>query len=144
MLLDVGITPTGRPREEGIFIYGTDILTPKDKNSTYYFWGVSASNGHQAGVLAAWDGAIAAAFAGQDKPMIEAQQALIRQRGGNDIDDVESVLLQSDAGPVRCRRALRALLAAGGPASVPDPHNPALRELLATKTHDGGRVLPIV
>ena len=41
MLLDVGITPAGRPREEGIWMYGTDILTPRDAGSTYYFWGVS-------------------------------------------------------------------------------------------------------
>ena len=144
MLLDVGITPTGRPRADGIFIYGTDILTPKDAHSTYYFWGVSPSNGHQSGVLDAWDGAIAAAFAGQDKPIIEAQQALIRLRGGNDIDDVDPVLLPSDAGPVRCRRALRTLLAAGGPASVPDPRNPDLRKLLAASLPGGTQVEPIV
>ena len=41
MLLDVGITPTGRPRSEGIWMYGTDILTPKNQISTYYFWGVA-------------------------------------------------------------------------------------------------------
>lgn len=143
MLLDVGITPTGRPREEGIFIYGTDILTPRNDGSTYYFWGVSASNGDQPGVLDGWNGAITAAFAGQDKPMIEAQQALIRQRGGNDIDDVESVLLQSDAGPVRCRRLLRTLIEGVGPEGVPDPRNPDLRKLLE-QAKGSARVEPIV
>ena len=144
MLLDVGITPRGQPREQGIFIYGTDILTPKDAGSTYYFWGVSPSNGHQPGVLAAWDTAIAAAFGGQDKPIIEAQQALIRQRGGNDIDDVESVFLKSDAGPVRCRRVLRALIAAAGADGVPEPRNPDLRELLEAGLKDHSRVAPVV
>ncbi|MGE0485322.1 MAG: Rieske 2Fe-2S domain-containing protein [Gammaproteobacteria bacterium] len=144
MLLDVGITPTGRPREEGIWIYGTDILTPRDADSTYYFWGVSASNGHEGPhVLEMWEQAIDGAFAHQDKPMIEAQQALIRQRGGQDIDDVEAVMLTTDAGPVRCRRALRELLAAEGAAGVPDPRNPALRALLADAVH-GERVAPVV
>lgn len=144
MLLDVGITPRGRPREQGIFIYGSDILTPKDAGSTYYFWGVSPSNGHQPGVLAAWDTAIAAAFGGQDKPIIEAQQALIRQRGGNDIDDVESVFLKSDAGPVRCRRVLRALIAAAGADGLPEPRNPDLRKLLEAGLQDHSKVAPIV
>lgn len=132
MLLDVGITPTGRPREDGIWMYGTDILTPRDSGRTWYFWACSRSyavDDPAAGV--AWERAIDGAFVHQDKPMIEAQQALIRLRGGEDIDDVDSVFLQSDAGPVRCRRTLRQLLAAEGAASVPDPRNPDLQKLLA-------------
>ena len=141
MLLDVGITPTGRPREEGIYIYGTDILTPRDDGSTYYFWGVSASNGHDGPhILEQWEAAIKAAFGGQDKPMIEAQHALIRQRGGNDIDDVEHVMLQTDSGPVRCRRALRELINNQG---TPDPKNPDLKQLL-DQSSGSKKVEPIV
>lgn len=133
MLLAVGITPVGRPREEGIWVYGTDILTPRDDCNTYFFWGVPAPNGHDGPqVLEQWAQAIDGAFAGQDKPMIEAPQALIRQRGGNDIEDVESVLLTTDAGPTRCRRVLRQLLAAEGRQVVPTPRNPDLRQRLAT------------
>jgi phenylpropionate dioxygenase-like ring-hydroxylating dioxygenase large terminal subunit len=144
MLLDVGITPTGQAREGGVWIYGTDILTPKDAGSTYYFWGVSASNGNDGPhVGALWTQAIEAAFGGQDKPMIEAQHALIRQRGGNDIEDVDSVFLQSDAGPERCRRELRKLIQAEGRASVPDPRHPDLQRLLA-ESQRGTRVEPVV
>ncbi len=144
MLLDVGITPTGRPREEGIWIYGTDILTPKDSGSTYYFWGVSASNGDEGPhVLEQWEQAIQAAFGGQDKPIIEAQHAMIRQRGGNDIEDVEHVMLQTDSGPVRCRRQLKTLIAASGMDGVPDPRNPELQRLLAESRHSD-KVEPMV
>ncbi len=144
MLLDVGITPAGRPREEGIWMYGTDILTPRDAGSTYYFWGVSrayAQDDPSAG--AAWAEAIKAAFGGQDKPMIEAQQALIRSRGGNDISDVDHVMLQTDAGPERCRRALRRLIEAEGADSVPDPQNPNLADLFAA-ARDPDKVEPMV
>ena len=144
MLLDVGITPTGRPREEGIWIYGTDILTPRDAGSTYYFWGVSASNGHDGPhVLEAWEGAIDAAFSGQDKPIIEAQQAMIRQRGGNDIEDVENVLLPSDSGPLRCRRVLHEMIEASGADGIPDPRNPDLQKLLREAGHSD-KVEPMV
>lgn len=144
MLLDVGITPAGRPREEGIWMYGTDILTPRDAGSTYYFWGVSrAYDRDNPAAGAMWEQAIDLAFGHQDKPMIEAQQALIRQRGGNDIDDVESVFLQSDAGPVRCRRQLRELIEADGQAGVPVPDHPSLKALQAAPL-EGDRVAPLV
>lgn len=144
MLLDVGVSPVGRPREEGVWVYGTDILTPKDAGSTYYFWGISASNGNDGPhVGQMWTQAIETAFGHQDKPMIEAQYGLIRNRGGNDIDDVESVLLPSDAGAVRCRRALRQLIEAEGRASVPDPRNPDLQKLLA-ESHRSDKVEPMV
>jgi vanillate O-demethylase monooxygenase subunit len=144
MLLDVGITPTGRAREDGVWIYGTDILTPKDAGSTYYFWGVSASNGNDGPhVGALWTQAIEAAFGGQDKPMIEAQHALIRQRGGNDMEDVDSVFLQSDAGPERCRRELRKLIESDDRAGVPQPRNPDLQKLLA-ESRRADKVVPVV
>ena len=145
MLLDVGITPTGRPRDEGIWIYGTDILTPKDDTTTYYWWGVSRSYGHggeDAGQ--AWEQAIDAAFAHQDKPMIEAQQRVIQSKGAVDISELDPVLLTTDSGPMRCRRILDKLRAAGG-AEIPDPRNPALTELVEkTKTGYEGKVVPVV
>ena len=144
MLLDVGITPTGESRDAGIWMYGTDILTPRDSGSTYYFWGCSRSydiDNPAAGE--AWERAIDGAFVQQDKPMIEAQQRLIRQRGGEDIDDVDSIALQTDSGPVRCRLALRKLLAAEGAARIPDPRNPALSRLLDDARRES-RIEPVV
>jgi len=146
MLLDVGITPVGRPREAGIWMYGTDILTPKDAHSTYYFWGVSRSHDQDDPTYdRIWTEAIETAFGQQDKPMIEAQQRLIHQRGGEDIDDVEPIFLPTDAGPVRVRRLLRELLQAQaeGSGGIPDPRNPELERLIAESRYSD-RVEPVV
>jgi len=107
MLLDVGITPTGTPRNNGIWMYGTNILTPKDDNSTHYFWAVSRSyriDDPAAG--AEWEGAIKAAFVGQDKPMIEGQA---RMMNGRTVNELEPVLLTTDSASVRCRRIVTQL-----------------------------------
>lgn len=109
MLLDVGIAPTGKSRDEGIWMWGTDILTPSARGKTYYFWGVSrayALDDPAAGE--AWIQAIDGAFSGQDKPMLEAQQSVIGER---DLWDLNPVLIQADAGAVRARRKLAALIA---------------------------------
>ena len=145
MLLDVGITPTGRPREEGIWIYGTDILTPKDDTTTYYWWGVSRShNVDDDSVGEAWTNAIKTAFGNQDKPMIEAQQRVIQSKGAIDIDELDPVLLVSDSGPMRCRRIMEKLRAAAN-TEIPDPRNPDLTELIEnSKNSYDGKVNPVV
>ncbi|WP_043285941.1 aromatic ring-hydroxylating dioxygenase subunit alpha [Paraburkholderia oxyphila] len=110
MLLDVGITPTGKHRDDGIWMLGTDILTPSTEEKTFYFWGVSrayALDDPAAGE--AWVAAIDGAFSGQDKPMLEAQQRMI---GNRDLWELNPVLIPADAGAVRARRKLAALIAA--------------------------------
>tara|TARA_R110002073_G_scaffold164234_2_gene320388 strand:- start:693 stop:1814 length:1122 start_codon:yes stop_codon:yes gene_type:complete len=145
MLLDVGITPTGKPREDGIWMYGTDILTPKDETSTYYFWGASRSYGHgDAKQDAMWKQAIEVAFGEQDKPLIEAQQRLLGLHGATDIDGVDAVLLPTDAGPTRCRRIMEQLRAVND-TQAPDPRNPALIELVEkSRGQYNGQVTPVV
>ena len=83
MLLDVGITHPGRPRTEGAWIYGTDILTPRDRFNTYYFWGIHA------GVQAERRGCRRAVAAGHQG------RALAGRRASRDVRQ-------------RCRRAARA------------------------------------
>ena len=146
MLLDVGITPTGRPRSDGIWIYGTDILTPKNETSTYYFWGVARSHDRddeEVGKI--WTAAIDAAFGNQDKPMIEAQQGMLESLGAIDLDEVETVLLPMDSATVRCRRVLDQLRRQNG-IKLPDPRNPALTELVrkTDAAEYNGRVAPVV
>lgn len=48
------------------------------------------------------------AFCNEDKPMLEAQQAMI---GDADFDALRPVLLRTDEGPMRVRRRLRQLIA---------------------------------
>lgn len=146
MLLDVGITPTGRPRGEGIWMYGTDILTPKDENATYYYWGVSRDHDKDSAEMdEIWTQAIKTAFGTQDKPMIEAQHAMLRSIGAHDIDDVDPVLLPMDSATVRCRRILDELRLADG-ERLPDPRNQPLTELVRKEREAEyeGKIAPVV
>ena len=142
MLLDVGITPVGRPRDEGIWVYGTDILTPKDEHTTYYFWGVSrsyAQNDSSAGD--AWCEAIDGAFNGQDKPMIEAQQKMMGQRT---FEELSPVLLTSDSGAMRVRRVLTNLIKAQEGGTIPEPALLSLKKLLTEPGKKTDRITPVV
>ena len=104
MLLDVGITPTGESRNDGIWVYGTDILTPVRDDVTLYFWAI-VRNHHvdDPAYDEMWTRAIKHAFEGQDKPMIEAQQEMLKLRGYLDVDDAKHAAISGDAGPARAR-----------------------------------------
>jgi vanillate O-demethylase monooxygenase subunit len=145
MLLDVGVTPVGKPREDGIWMYGTDILTPKNDTSTYYFWGSSRSYGHgDAEADRQWEEAITFAFGQQDKPLLEAQQHMLGLQGATDIDGVDAVLLPTDAGPTRARKIMGKLREINA-TEPPDPRNPALMELVEkSKDSYDGKILPVV
>ncbi len=124
--------------------YGTDVLTPKDTSNTYYSWGVSrnyrVADPRQD---AMWATAIKTAFGAQDKPMIQAQQHMLARRGGHDIEDVDFVFLRTDAGPTRCRKVLRELIAQQRSGVLAVPRNPSLRELLEHR-NDGERIAPLL
>jgi phenylpropionate dioxygenase-like ring-hydroxylating dioxygenase large terminal subunit len=122
LLLDVGVTRVGAPRSQGVWIYGTDILTPKDPYNTYYFWGITRSyrtDDPAAGEQ--WRGFIKAAFDGQDKPIIEAQQ---RALGRRHMEDMDPVMLSCDGGANRARRVLASLIKE---KAAPSPQNPPLQ-----------------
>ena len=92
-----------------------------------------------------WQASIDIAFLEQDKPTIEAQQAMIALHDATDIDDgLRPVVLGSDAGPVRCRHVLKKLRDSDG-VELPDPRNPALSELVENSRGSYNvRVTPIV
>ena len=97
MLLDAGITPTGKSRGEGIWVYGTDILTPVSERRTRYFWAI-ARNHHvdDPRYDDMWFKSIKHAFEGQDKPMIEAQQQMLDARGLLDIEDTRHAAIATE------------------------------------------------
>lgn len=108
MLLDVGITPTGKTRDDGIWVFGTDILTPETETSTHYFWGVSRAYDLQnPDVTVAWEQAIEGAFGGQDQPMLEAVQ---RMMGDRSFEAMKPIHIEPDTGGLRCRRVVSKLL----------------------------------
>lgn len=106
--LDTGVTPTGRPREEGAQSYSVHILTPETATSTHYFF-ANARN-YSVGD-AAMDEAIRhwqqVGFGEQDRRMLEAVQASM---GTTDLMSLKPVLLTIDAGPLRARRVLKRLI----------------------------------
>ena len=77
--------------------------------------------------------AIEMAFGHQDKPMIKAQAEMIRNLGGEDINDIDYVPLPFDAGPARIRQLLRELLEAQtiDNSGLPNPLNPYLEKLIS-------------
>jgi len=89
-LLDVGVTPTGKPRADCQWVYGTDILTPINHGLTRYYWAIArAYRPDDPSQDALWQQSIKIAFEGQDKPMLEAQQRMLKIRGGIDIDEFD-------------------------------------------------------
>ena len=88
--------------------YGTDIITPKDDFTSYYFWGVT--RGYKVGDPAIdefWRISIKAAFEGQDEPIIEAQQQML---GGQSLEEALPVMISVDAASTRVRRVLARLI----------------------------------
>ncbi len=93
---------------------GCHILTPETADTTWYFT-AAARQGPLGITPGEGDAALKAhiaelrrhAFKDQDDPMLKAQQENIRMH-----PDVKPVLLEIDAGPVRCQRMLDAMIAA--------------------------------
>lgn len=109
MLLTVGATLQGEPRECGVDTANLHLATPESSERTHY-WYWSTRNfavSEQANAMIAEK--VEFAFAQQDKPMLEAQQ---RNAGPSDFWSLNPVLLTSDAGAVRVRRKLTALIEA--------------------------------
>jgi len=105
MFLDSGVTPTGRPRSEGITMYGTHLLTPETETTTHYFF-VNSRDFKVADTevdqgIREWQ---RVGFGLQDKPLIEAIQ---RTMGATaDLTSFKPVWLASDAPAARVRQML--------------------------------------
>ncbi|NKQ56987.1 aromatic ring-hydroxylating dioxygenase subunit alpha [Amycolatopsis sp. K13G38] len=113
LLLDVGVTPPGRPKEEGTGYFGTHILTPETATTTHYHtaaarWGIQPGT-ESSGVRLKVSDMRRFAFEEQDEPMIRAQHRTIQAFGA---DAPRPVLLETDAGVVRWHRIMDELLAA--------------------------------
>lgn len=105
---------TGLPGSDEVLVHipAAHILTPETETSTHYFW----SSGCPTGVPAdAVRQALVQAFDVEDKAMIQAVQAAMN---GADLWELDPVLLPTDAGGVRMRRKLAALIEAEAPAQA--------------------------
>lgn len=109
MYLQIGATPAGRPRAEGLIVHQAHILTPETAASTHYFWASTRPLDlvdPQLDAMVA--GLLRQAFDEEDKPMIEAACANLE---GEDFWAGRPVFLGVDAGGTRARRKIEELRA---------------------------------
>ncbi|EJL30762.1 ring-hydroxylating dioxygenase, large terminal subunit [Caulobacter sp. AP07] len=104
-ILESRITPMDDANWE-TYIPSAHILTPESRKTTHYFW--SSASHKDSGVSdEAMMATLIQAFDFEDKPMVEAVQ---QRMGDADLWDLNPVLLPADAGGVRVRRRLAALI----------------------------------
>ena len=110
MRLEVGATPAGQSRGEGICTFNAHIMTPETATSTHYFYCNQRNyKMDDPEYNAAFARGLRSAFEGEDKPIIEAQQ---RRTGDADLFDLKPTLLAIDSASTRARRTYRRLVAA--------------------------------
>jgi phenylpropionate dioxygenase-like ring-hydroxylating dioxygenase large terminal subunit len=114
MLLHVGATLQGEPRERGIDTLNLHLTTPQTDTTCHYWYWSTRNFAIDAQANAEVRRAIEFTFSQQDKPMLEAQQ---RRIGSDEFWSLKPVLLAGDAGAVRVRRKLQKLVAAEAAAA---------------------------
>lgn len=113
LLLDVGVTPPGRPKEEGTGFFGTHILTPETARTTHYHFAATRWNIRVGSETEEMRQNISDmrrfAFEKQDEPMIRAQQRILDMTPP---EELKRVMLETDLGVVRWRRTIEKMIAA--------------------------------
>lgn len=111
MLLEIGATPIGQPRDQGIVVFQAHIITPETDDSAHYFWATTRAGGMPPSDEgdAMLRALMSQAFDAEDKPIIEASYANL---DGRDFWDAKPIFLGIDAGGTRARRLLEKRIAA--------------------------------
>jgi len=109
MVLGTAAKPAGVRRTGGDEAYTLHNMVPETMTTTHYFFCSTRSFlTDDAEFSALLRAAITQAFRDEDKPMLEKQQA---RMAGHDFWALDPILLPIDAGAVRARRKLDALIA---------------------------------
>jgi vanillate O-demethylase monooxygenase subunit len=98
LTLNIHVTKSGEPREAGFYAPGAHIFTPETAASSHYFMSGIPGDPPPPGAPPGIDPIL-----DEDKPMLEAQQQRMGDRG---FWDLKPVLLAVDAGGVLARRLL--------------------------------------
>jgi phenylpropionate dioxygenase-like ring-hydroxylating dioxygenase large terminal subunit len=110
MLLEIGATPPGAKREEGVIVRQAHVLTPETEKTSHYFWATTRTTATSTPEGDAMlRGLMTQAFDVEDKPMIEAAY---HNLNGEDFWERKPVFLGVDAGGARARRMIQRLKAA--------------------------------
>lgn len=112
LFLDLGVMAPGTARETGIRTPSCHLLTPESERTTHYFWAAARDFGLGDDALTEkLGGIIGAAFATEDKPIIEAAQRRIDQTNAPLVN-----FTKGDAGSAMVRRELERLAEREGAA----------------------------
>lgn len=105
MLLDVGVTPAGQPRGNGVSAPTAHILIPETETTTHYFWAAARDFDidNQGNVDTMMRSAVEHAFLNEDKPMLEDVQ---RNMGTKSFEEMKPLIMPFDGGAVQARRML--------------------------------------
>ncbi|PTB17083.1 Rieske (2Fe-2S) protein [Trinickia symbiotica] len=134
LLNDTGAYPPGGERSDGSGVLGAHLLTPETEHTTLYHFaaarqGLILDRNEDQEEFKEWLAeARRHAFQNQDEPMVEAQSEMMRRYPEA---TARPVLLEVDAGPVRCNRILDDLIRREG----------ASRASLSQKAADEKRVV---
>lgn len=107
MRLHVGATLLGEPREAGFDSENLHLVTPESAGRCHYWFWTTRNVAISPQANEVVTGVVKKAFSQEDKPMLEAQQ---RRMGPAEFWSLKPVLLAGDAGAVRARRKLAALI----------------------------------
>lgn len=107
MDLTVGATLVGEAREQGMQAHALHLVTPESAGRCHYWYWTTRNVAINPEANAMIGKMVRHAFEQQDKPMLEAQQQRI---GSAEFWSLKPVLLPGDAGAVRARRKLAALM----------------------------------
>lgn len=108
MVLNAGTVQTSNPDGPSVETWGIHIMTPQDSRNTHYFYWNGRNMKQEAEVNEIVKRVLKRAFAEEDKPMLEAQQARI---GDAEFEAMRPVLLRSDEASARARRLLQRRIA---------------------------------
>jgi phenylpropionate dioxygenase-like ring-hydroxylating dioxygenase large terminal subunit len=107
-VLETGVVPVGKSRDEGVVRIGTHIVTPIGEGLTQYIYASSRNyrldDSDADEVTVRWQ---RMGFHEQDKPMIEGVQARMGER---ELFAMRPILLTTDAAAIRARRLLSAMI----------------------------------
>jgi phenylpropionate dioxygenase-like ring-hydroxylating dioxygenase large terminal subunit len=109
LLLEIGATPPGRDKSEGVTAWVSHLLTPETETTTHYFWTFTRdSKLDDDGLSERLRTGISQAFMAEDAPIIEWQQ---RYASRADQPSVPRRLLPGDRGGARARLVVERILA---------------------------------
>lgn len=127
LFLDVGITPTGKSRDEGDQVGSVHMLTPANETETVYRYKLSRTfalgNGE---ITAAIEAVVAKAFMEEDEPMISAVQD---RMAGREFWSMRPAILEGDRAAIMARRILKRMYAQETSGEEAKPMTP--KELVA-------------